>query len=104
MRTGKYGVGAIHDLFQRGVIGHDGNDHIAVSGCLFGSLGNDSAFDGLRFLPCAIIDYDMIPGIYQSWGHVTAHMSHTDEANGWFGLFLHVHATFLLQWSSRTIG
>src|SRR2546426_12806523 len=83
----------------RGVIGHDGNDNIAVSGCFFGSPGNGSTFDGLRFLPGAIIDGKMIPGSYQSRGHVTTHMSHTDEANARFGMFLHGHDNSLLRWS-----
>src|SRR6266487_5846891 len=96
MHTGKYAVLAKHDLFQRGVIGHNGNDHIAVSGCFFGSLGDGSTCDGLRFLPCAIIDGQMIPCSYQPRGHVAPHMAHADEANGWLRSFLHGHDIALL--------
>src|SRR5712691_6244909 len=101
MRTGKYAVRAKHDLFQRGVIAHDGNDHIAVHGCFFGSLGNGSTCDGLRFLPGAIIHRKMIPGTYQPRGHVATHVSHADEANGWFRLFLHGHDIALLSEKAR---
>ena len=101
MCTCKHAVRAKHDLFQRGVIGHDGNDDVAVSGCFFGSPGNGSACDGLRLLPGAIIDGKMIPGSYQPRGHVTAHMAHADEANGWFSLFLFVHDNTLLSEKAR---
>src|SRR5712691_7567321 len=98
MRTGKYAVRARHDLFQRGVIGHDGNDYIAVRGCFFGSLGNGSPCDGLRFLPGAIIHRKMIPGAYQPRSHVAPHMAHADQANGWLRLFLHSHDIALLTY------
>src|SRR2546421_54081 len=94
MHSGKRPISAEHYVLLGLVIGHAGHHDLAVGGQVFGRLGHlrSPLSHLLGLLLRTIIHRQLVTGVEQPLGHMTAHVTHADEANAWFQMVaFHTH-------------
>src|SRR5947209_7730416 len=94
MHSGERPISAEHYVLLGLVIGHACHHDLAVGGQVFGRLGHlrSPLSHLLGLLLRTIIHRQLVTGVEQPLGHMTAHVTHADEANAWFQMVaFHTH-------------